>query len=71
MLFAHDVVRVVALTRACHTLLYALFRVRVACRRGPDDIRLPLDEVHLPVDNARLPPRTRSSIPRVSSIILL
>jgi hypothetical protein len=27
-----------------------------ACRRDPEDIRLPLDDVRLPVDDARLPP---------------
>jgi hypothetical protein len=26
-----------------------LFRVRAACRRGPDDIRLPLDDACLPL----------------------
>jgi hypothetical protein len=43
-----------------------------ACRRDPNDIRLPLDDVRLPVDDAHLPPspRTRSSTPRVSSIML-
>jgi hypothetical protein len=40
--------RVVALTRAYHARLCALFRVRAAWRRGPDDIRLPLDDVCLP-----------------------
>jgi hypothetical protein len=60
VLFAH----VVALTRACRTLLCSLFRVRAACRRGPDDIRLPLDDVRLPVDDARLPPKP-VRLPRV------
>jgi hypothetical protein len=47
--------RVVTLTRACRVLLCVLFRVRAACRRGPDDISLPLDEIRLP------PPQTHSS----------
>jgi hypothetical protein len=44
-------------TCTCRALLCKLFRVLAACRRGPDDICLPLDDVCLPVDNARLPPR--------------
>jgi hypothetical protein len=54
-------VRVVVLTRACRTLLCALFRVRAACCQGPDDIRLPLDDSRLPPSTPRLPP------PRVHS----
>jgi hypothetical protein len=45
MLFAHDVVRVVALTCACRALF-------CACRRGLDDVRLTIDDARLP----RLPP---------------
>jgi hypothetical protein len=58
------------ITCTCRALLCALFRIRAACRRGPDHIRLPLNDALLPVDNARLPPRTRSSTPRVNNIIL-